>query len=205
MISRAYVAAARPIGALLLLLLAACASTSLETTWKSPDWAGPPLRRLLVVGVSQQPTVRRAFEDGFAARLGERGVSAVASYTFVPEAAEIGREALERAVAQADADGVIVTSLVKRETRTEVTPGYTPGPPIDGYYGGYSVAWSMHYEPPTVVQYDVVTLETQLFAVDGARLVWSGTTETFSPRDVAAETRGFADVIIRNLRDQGLI
>jgi hypothetical protein len=49
---------------LIALALAACAATSLTNSWKSPDYKGPALKKLLVVGVSNQPVVRRTFEDG---------------------------------------------------------------------------------------------------------------------------------------------
>ena len=59
------------------LLVAACASTSLVNQWKSPEYTGAPLRKVLVLGVSEQPSVRRVFEDEFASRLTAAGVNAV--------------------------------------------------------------------------------------------------------------------------------
>jgi hypothetical protein len=56
-----------------------------------------------------------------------------------------------------------------------------------------------------VTQYDLATVETNVFEVKTDRLVWSGVTETFNPTSVAAETPGFADVIIKALTDRGLL
>jgi uncharacterized protein YijF (DUF1287 family) len=50
-----------------------------------------------------------------------------------------------------------------------------------------------------------VTAETSLYSPPQSALVWSGITQTFSPTDVKKETAGFADVIIRALREQGII
>jgi len=187
-----------------VLVLGACVSTSLVNQWKSPEFSGPPVRKVLVVGVTQQASVRRVFEDEFASRLRAAGVEAVPSYTIIAEDGQAEQALLEKAVEEQGADGVLVTRLVKSEQKTQVTPGYYGPAPI-GFYGWYSAAWVGYYEPPMVYQYDVVTSETSLYSPPQSRLVWSGTTETFSPRDVKKETQGFAEVIIGALREHGIL
>lgn len=189
---------------LLALLAAGCASTSLVNEWQTPD-TPPAVRKVLVVGVTQQASVRRVFEDEFAAQLRAAGVEAVPSYTLLKEDGQAEQAVLEQAVQDIGADGVLVTRLVKQEQRVDVTPGsYRPsfGP---GFYGWYSSAWVGYYDPPSVYQYDVVIAETSLYSPPQSKLVWSGTTETFSPKDVKKETAGFAKVIIGALRKRGLI
>jgi hypothetical protein len=192
-------------GAIVLLaltvVLGACASTSLINQWKSPDYSAGPMRKMLVVGVSQQPAVRRLFEDEFVAKLKAAGVEAVPSYTAIPEDRLTDQAVVEAAVKQAAPDGVLVTRLVKTEQMTQVAPSTAP----TGFYGWYSSAWNGYYEPQTVYQYNVVTLETTLFSPPLSKVVWSGTTEAFAPTDVKRETAGFAQMIIGALRKQGII
>jgi hypothetical protein len=54
-------------------------------------------------------------------------------------------------------------------------------------------------------QYDLATVETKLFDVKTKQLVWAATTSTFSPGSVARETPGFADLIIGQLSERGII
>jgi len=196
----------RPFSAILVVLLAAllggCASTSLVNQWKSPEYTGGPIRKVMVVGVSRQPSVRRSFEDEFAAKLKAAGVEAIPSYTVIREEGKVDQAVLEAAVRKAGADGVMIARLVKREQETQVTTG-SYGP--TGVYGGYSSAWMGSYDMPTVYQYDVVTIETSLYSTQQSKLVWSGTTETFAPTDVRKETARYADAIIGALRKQGVI
>ena len=42
-----------------------CASTRIVNQWSNPDYATPRLRKILVIGVSRQPSIRRTFEDEF--------------------------------------------------------------------------------------------------------------------------------------------
>jgi hypothetical protein len=186
-------------------ILGGCASTSLINQWKSPSFAGPPLKKVLVVGVSNQPGPRRIFEDEFSAALKAAGVGAVQSYTVIPQDGQAEQAVLEKAIKDVGADGVLVTRLVSREQKTQVTPGFYQPVPTMGMYGWYSSAWVGYYEPPTVYQYDVVTADTSVYGVNAGELLWSGTTETFSPTDVAKESRGFAKIIIAALKKAGVV
>jgi hypothetical protein len=56
-----------------------------------------------------------------------------------------------------------------------------------------------------VSQYDLATVESKLFDVQTKQLVWAATTTTFNPTSVARETPGFADVIIGQLAQRGII
>jgi hypothetical protein len=70
--------------ALVLALVGACQSTTLENSWRDAQYKGPPLKKLLVVGVANQATTRRLFEDGFVKELAEIGVAGVQSYDYIP-------------------------------------------------------------------------------------------------------------------------
>jgi hypothetical protein len=188
----------------LALVLAACATTTLTNQWKNPEYSGPPLRKVLVLGVTKQPSVRRVFEDEFAARLQAAGVQAVQSYTLLPQDGQADQAVLEKIVQDIGADGVLVTRLVKQEQKTRVSPGFYYPYPYAGFYGWYSSYWMGYYEP-SVYSYDVATAETSLYSPPQSRLVWSGTTETFAPSDVKKDTSEFAAVVIKALREQGII
>ena len=182
--------------ALVGLAIWSCASTQLTDTWRDPKHSGPPLTRILVVGVTRQAGMRRTFEDEFVRQLQAKGVQAVASYTLVPEDGEVPRERLAQAVKESGVEGVMVTRLVRVDRETQVYPGTYVGSPYAGFYRFYSSAWVGFYEPPQVYSYDVVTAETNLFDVRGDTLIWSGTTETLARRNVKKEVTEFATVIL---------
>jgi hypothetical protein len=62
-----------------------CATTTkIVNQWVSPDYGSPRFRRIMVIGVSKQPSIRRTFEDEFVAKLNAAGVDAVPSYRYIP-------------------------------------------------------------------------------------------------------------------------
>jgi len=70
--------------ALVLLTVVGCQSTTLKNSWRDPDYKGPPLKKIMVVGVSKQAATRRIYEDQFVAQLKAAGVDGVQSYLFIP-------------------------------------------------------------------------------------------------------------------------
>jgi hypothetical protein len=189
----------------LALMLCACASTKLTNSWRDSGYAGPPLTKILVIGVTKQSGIRRTFEDIFAEQLRAHHVDPIQSYTLIPDDGEVPQERLAQAVHESSAQGLLITRLVKVDRQTQYYPGTYVGPRLGGFYGFYSLAWIGFYDPPQVYTYDVVTSETSLFEAKTNRLLWSGTSETFSPHDVKKDTSEFASVILKALAGQGLV
>lgn len=182
------------------LLLAACVSTTLRDAWSDPSYTGPPFRKLLVLGVSNNISERRIFEDVMSRRLAAAGVEAIPAYRFLADGAKAAEPALDAAVRASGADGLLMSRVRAIDRRTSVTTSMAPGPAF-GWYGVYS-AW---YPVTDVRQYDIALVETSLFAADGKRVVWSGMTETYEPTSVASDAPGFAGVIVRALQQRGLV
>ena len=200
----------------LVVTTAGCSSTSLVGSWREPQYQGPPMDRILVIGVSEDGTMRRMFEGQLSRALEQRGVQAVPSYNLIPENGPVPEERVAEAVAASGADGVLMTRTVKSETETAVLPGYsrttvTPGPayrPSIGHhgtlYGHYRSAWTT-YVPPTVTEYQVVTLETDLWSVSGKERVWSGVTQTTEGGNINRNIDDLAEIIVEALVEEDLI
>ncbi len=186
---------------------AGCGSTKLVNQWRNPEYASPRFSRVLVIGVSRQPSIRRTFEDEFVARLKAEGLDAVPSYRYIPEDGPVEEARLQEAVKNAGADAAIVTRLLGMETKTTVSPGiYYPAPALTvGLYPGYSAAWFGYYDPPRVYQYDVYTSETSLYDMRKNQLVWAGTAQTSAPDDVTRGIKNYVDTVIKALRKETLL
>jgi hypothetical protein len=190
--------------ALVVLSVVACAATNLTNSWKSPDYKGPELKKLLVVGVAKQPATRRTFEDEFVKQIKAAGVDAVASYTVLPDEGKAEEARLMQAVKEAGADGALITRVVRVDVATQYSPSFYPSVGM-GMYGGYSGAWAGYYDAPVVSQTDTVVLETSLYGANQSQLLWSGTTQTFAPTSIKENIQGFAKVIIGALKKDKFI
>jgi hypothetical protein len=195
------------------LALAACAApTVLNAQWLNPQFAGkPPLRSIMVMGITKDPTNRRNFEDQMVAQLAARGVAAVPSYRFAPDAGAVEQVKLEQAVEQAGAAGVLLTRVVNVSEQVKVTQGVTMGPPMGygfgGFYGFYGGMWaSSYFMPPTVYTEQHVAADTRLFETVGYTLVWSAsTTTTPSGGSVNSLFEQFSRLIVGSMAKDGVV
>ncbi len=196
-----------------VVMLGACAApTVLNTQWANPQFAGkPPLRSILVLGITADPNTRRNFEDAMVAQLSARGVKAVPSYRFAPEAGAVEQVKLEQAVKQSGATGVLLTRVVNVSQEVKVTPGMYMGPPMGygfgGFYGYYGGMWaSSYYSPPMVYTEQNVAADTRLFEAKDFALVWSAsTTTTPSGGSVSSLFEQFSKLIVDSLAKDGMI
>jgi Domain of unknown function (DUF4136) len=190
--------------AIALGLTACAASTKIVNQWVSSDYTSPRFRKIMVIGVSKQPSIRRTFEDEFVTQLKTAGLDALPSYLYIREDGQVDESRLQAAVKQANADAVIITRLVRVEKKTEVSPGFYQPAPV-GFYRGYSAAWLGYYEPPRVYQYDVYISETNLYDVAKNQLVWAGTVETTAPGDINKEIERYVNTVIDALKSKNIV
>jgi hypothetical protein len=201
---RKLVAHAIPILAV-LVLVAGCASTTLQSQWRDPTYTSGPFRKIFVIGLSARDlTARRVFEDVMVSKLRAVGVQAVPEWQYLPGEGQAPEGAISAAVDSTGADAVLMARLVAIDKQISVNPVVIPGPGY-GWYGPYAGWYSGWYAYPSVQQYDIVYVETTLFDTKTKRLVWSGTSKTVDPASVQQEAPGFADTIIGALQQAGLL
>jgi hypothetical protein len=112
---------------------------------------------------------------------------------------------LKEMVKQAGADAVIITRLIRVETKADVAPGaYGPFPGF-GFYRWYSSAWVGFYEPPRLNFYDIYISETSLYDVAQDQLVWSGIAKTTELGDIGKEIKEYVEIIIKGLNNRNLL
>lgn len=197
--------------------LAACQTTSIQSAWYDTSYKGGPFRRIVVIASDGTTSDSRVFEDTFVQKLRATGIEAVPGYTTVPADARRAEGPFAAAVKATGADGVIIVRLLRVDTHTQVSTVMMPGPMVGpwggfygpgfygpGFYGGGLYAGGF-YPVPDVTQYQVASVETNVYSVPTKTLVWAATTQTVDPGTVAKEAPNYADIIIGQLQQRGLV
>jgi hypothetical protein len=157
--------------------LTACVSTSLIDRWKDPAYNGPPLHKVLVVGVQKDEGRRRLWEDGMVAALMHQGIQASASWVVFPDKAPSADE-LTATASHDGFDGVLASHFVGASQRNYWMPGYADvGFGWRWRYFGY---WDTVYGPGYVETENRADYQTDVFTVDaaGGKLIWTGITRS---------------------------
>ena len=192
----------------LVLILAACAATTVDGTWKRPEMAGQRIDGpVLVVGVARDETVRRIYEDDMAAKLAARGVKAMRSYDVAPGALDgEGSDRLLQAARAASARYLLSTAVIGVDVEQTVYADPWAYPGFVGYRGWYGAYWGMAWPGYAQVRtYPVYIAQTALVRADVDRVEWVARTRTTAPANIGAETRAFVDVILGALERDGLL
>ena len=124
--------------ALFALLLGSCASTSMVSSQRNPAYTGPALKQLIVMGVSSDPAVRRAFEDEFVLKLKAAGISAQPSYPLIRDPNSADKAQLREIVEKAGADGVLAARLASSDTEVNALQAFNFEDRSAGFYAYYS-------------------------------------------------------------------
>jgi hypothetical protein len=187
--------------ALLIMGCAAAPSPVLTTTWRDPDYSGPPFRKIFVVGLSAQSLKdQRGFENLMVSTLQGAGVEAVPGWQYVPTDRTPDQATIRAAVAQSGADATLLVRLSGFTTETQV--GYSSGVVVPAGANMY-VGW---YEPGIVTDsYQAATIYTTLFNVKTARPVWTYNPATYNPATLQQDAPRYANDVAGLLRASGLL
>ena len=197
-----------PLVILLFALRTGCSNTELEGSWTRPSFNGQKFTSFVVLGVTRETTLRHVAEDAFVDELALRGVRAVPSYKILPSDPEpLPREQVEQAVKQQAVQGAIVARVAKVEKQTSFNGGMAAYGSSQGYAGRYQQGWSGSYGGGggSDYEYDIVTVDVELYDVKSGDLVWSGITRTFDTSNLQSSTTYWAKVVIQELEKRGII
>ena len=172
------------------ILAAACSTTKMVHSWSAPGFTKESVKKVLVLGISPNASLRRTYEDTFSVELEKMGYQAVSGYLWIPDATQLDREAIIARIKKENVTHVLVTRLVNtKDVETYHAPtvvgvgygGYGPG-----YYGSWSSYYSVGYttvmDPGYTTVDTVVTLETNLYDASREKdaLVFSGESQTWT-------------------------
>jgi len=198
------------IGSVLLgaMILIACGTvTKIPNAWRNPAHEGAPYQKIFVIGVGENDTNRRLFEDQFAAALSGKGGIALPSYGALPHSERLTEAQIRGAIRGGSYDAVVVTRLLGVEEKTEYVPPrtYTVPRHYGGYYGYYGSSWDVVHEPGYYQTHTIVRLETNLYDVGSGELAWSGQSETFNPDSLSDIIDSATKAVAKRLRKESLV
>jgi hypothetical protein len=188
----------------LALLLGACApNTEVIDSWKDPNIGPQRYEKILGVFISQDASLRRAGEDQLAKRL----PNVVPSHSALPEDATRDRDKARVWIRQQGFDGVVIMRPVKVDKETTYVPGSSYVVPA-GYgsmYGYWGTGWGYAYDPGYVRQDEVVMVETNVYNVSDAKLVWASRTKSYNPESVRQLVDEIVDQTAAEMKKQKVV
>jgi hypothetical protein len=195
-------------GLLLCALAASCGgSTQMISMWSDPAYQSAPVHKVLVVGVAENPTNVRIFENAMAKQLKARKITAIPGTSVFPSGAPIDTTVGRKYCQENGVELVTLTRVVGISNESEYVPGtsyYTPAPAYYGFYPYYYTSYAMVSTPGYVREYKVVTLETNVYSLKNERLVWSGQSQAVDPSSVNQAIDDFSIIFVSKMAESGI-
>ncbi len=185
------------------LLLGACASrnTELVNYWKDPSVAPRRFNRVLAVFVSEDVGLRRAAEQQLVGRIGSHAVPA---YKVFPDSLLQDQEQAKAWVKQEGFDGAVILRPARVDTETTIVPGHGYAVPAThaSMWGYWGTGYDYGYDPGSVEQDQVVSVEANVYSVADDKLVWASRTKTYNPDDINKLVDEIVDQTVAEMKRQ---
>ena len=197
------------------VLLSACASTQIKSTWRASEDRGPVLKKVAVFMLAPDENVRRFAEDQMVRSL-PKGTKGAAGYALFDKP-ESNIEKIRGTLKEQGYDSILMARTVsvdKSQTKvppsTQLVPtgprliGVTDPRSLDMYYRH---VWGYTYQttPGYVAKSTTIVIETVLYRLPDGEAVWSAVSETHNPRSQAEMVQDLVGLIDEQLTKEGLL
>lgn len=204
----------------LALVLSACASTKLRSSWTAPEFKGPPVKKVAIFMLHKDENLRRFAEDQ-AARSFPRGTQVVQSYRLFDKP-EQNLDKIKEGLSKEGFDGVLMARTISVDRTQEYVPPQTVSVPTGPILVGptfstndktknldvfYTYVWGNTYQtlPGYTADVTTVIVETVLYRLPTGEALWSGVSETRNPHSQAEMVQDLVELVEKQLSKGGLI
>ena len=186
--------------------VALLAGTKFTSTWAAPDARQMSLagKKVATLVMSSDESLRMSGEEGLVTELKGRGINAIAAYRLIPKEELKDVEKARSWFERTNVEGVIVMRPVSMDKRTTYVPPVFTSTYYNSLWGYYGYGWGAMYEPGSIREDMVVSIETLIYSVPKNMLLWAGSSETTNPRDTRKLLADLVKEATKEMRKQGL-
>lgn len=198
-----------------LLLLASCSSTRMIDTWVSKEYANYQPKKVLVIGITQNLTARKLFEQELKTELNFRGITAIESYdvfesTFTnSKQAEADIQIEIEKLSNDGFDAVLISTVKGVDEKTS----YSSDTYRTGYYwrrfGRYYYLYQdVYFDPGYYYKYKIYHIESSLYNLkenNDKSLVWVASYDIVDPNKISTTVTNYVTAIIKSLEQERII
>ncbi|SMD03258.1 DUF4136 domain-containing protein [Pedobacter nyackensis] len=189
--------------------------TRVTGSWVDSAVRGKSLtgQTIFIASLTKNMKVRTELEKGFSDLAGQRNIKTVKGtdyfnpefYKKLPTESQLSAQ-----IKNSGANYVLTISLINKNSDTRYVPGtnsYAPYPHYrwyGGFYSYYNYWYPMFYEPGYYVTDKTYFMETNLYDLQGNKLIWSAQSETVNPGSIDNFVRTYPKVLVDQLIKDGL-
>lgn len=197
------------------LLFLNCSSIQVVDSWKNEDMVFFKPQKLLVVGVTDNLTARKIFEEKLKNEFLKRNINAVESTNIFDEAftdSEKSEEEIQQMIAglsEKGFDAVIISAVKGVEEENSYYPGYYTINYNWTRFGKYYYRYQdIYYNPAYYNEFSVYRVETSIYNINeqsDKSLVWVGSFYIVDPHSIKNTVNEYVTTIMKRLEQEKVI
>lgn len=199
----------------LLFLLFSCSSTRMVDSWKSSEYTNYHPRKILIVGITQNLTARKLFEQQLKKELIKAGVIATESYEVFESTftnSKQTEEEIQNEVKKLTNEGfdAVLISAVKgvNEKVSYAQSSYRANYYWRRFGRYYYLYQDVYFDPGYYNKYKVYHIESSLYNLkenNDKSLVWVASFNIYDPQTITSTVKDYVKAIIASLKKEGFI
>ena len=161
------------------LLMSCSTIVSINDTKLETEAPSTTYKKLLVIGITSHPNLRKAFENIFTETLNDHGVAAITSHNLVIDLHKADHIKIKELARQVGADGVLITRVLSKSEHTsyKLSTGHveyrTVSETTTTANSSTTIAMSGVGIVAGEMDSDGATLQTRLFDANSTNLAWT--------------------------------
>lgn len=194
------------------ILLNACNSTRLVSSWKAPDGSLQQYHKILVVGLmgSKDRDIRENVENAMVAAFKAHGINAGSAFAeYGPRAFEnLNENAVLQKISAKGYDGTFTIALLDKAKQKRYNPGsvsYFPQTYYSRFWGYYHTIYGRIYEPGYYTMTTNYLLEANLYNLTTSQLEYSAQTKSFDPANAHTLASDFSKTLLDDMIQKGIV
>jgi hypothetical protein len=183
-------------------------TTDLTDSTKWPENQTGEISRVLVVGVSDNNSIRNLFENKMKDHLEKYDVDVIRSLDKMPREAIIERSAFETYFKSENIDAILVSQVVNVEKVGAYSEGQEyeqPAVGLNSYYDYYTRAYYNVSEPGHFEYAQILTVESNLFDVGSESMVWQCHSKSFNKENAQKIIGELTKMVAKAMSEDGII
>ncbi len=196
--------------AIFAAVLASCASGPRTVASADvPEYSGPGVSKILVIGVADNYESRTRYERKLASDLRYAGAQATAYYVLSGGDKPIIRDAIEKAAADEGFDAVLISRVTNRDSAAQMKTGPAGAKstrrdadkPLDLFRYDYE-----ELNEPDILDVNVnITIRSELFGLPSGNKLWSVETSLTDVKSLSEIIDSTSTAVVDRLQSDGLI
>lgn len=200
---------------IIVILFSGCSTARMNDSWVNKDYSDYQPKKVLIVGLTDNLTARKIFEEELKSELNIRGLDAIESYdVFKPTFTNLKQteeeiQAEVEKISEQGYDAILISTVKGVDEKTS----YSGDRFMRDYYWRrfgryYYLVQDIHLVEGYYNKYKIYHIEASLYNLEednDKSLVWVASYDLVDPRQIDTTVSNYVAAIIRSLENEQII